>query len=174
MLIRWNRFNTYLLLTLSLVLCGGCQLIKSKRKQQATTLEVHVEARPDRTGHTATIQVLRDHPIAINVEKSPILTEAWVREAKLVQVGDGFALQIKFDDHGTLVLEVCSAENRGRRFAIMAQFGENLRQTRWLAAPVVSRRISDGVLTFTPDATREEAEEIVLGLNNVAKKVQED
>jgi hypothetical protein len=29
------------------------------------------------------------------------------------------------------------------------------------------------VLTFTPDASREETEQIVLGLNNVAKKVRE-
>jgi hypothetical protein len=27
-------------------------------------------------------------------------------------------------------------------------------------------------LTFTPDATREEADQIVLGLNNVAEKIQ--
>jgi hypothetical protein len=45
-----------------------------------------------------------------------------------------------------------------------------LKDCRWLAAPVISHRIGDGVLVFTPDATREEAEEIALGLNNVAKK----
>src|SRR5262245_60416851 len=118
------------------------------------------------------VQVLRDHPITINVEKSPILTEAWVKEAKVVDVMDGFALRVEFDDHGTLVLEACTAENRGRRFAIVAQFGESLKETRWLAAPLISHRIADGVLTFTPDATREEAEQIVLGLNNVARKVQ--
>ena len=28
------------------------------------------------------------------------------------------------------------------------------------------------MFTFTPDATREECEEIAVGLNNVAKKVQ--
>ena len=46
-----------------------------------------------------------------------------------------------------------------------------MKDYRWLAAPVISHRISDGVLVFTPDATREEAEEIALGLNNVSKKV---
>ena len=55
--------------------------------------------------------------------------------------------------------------------AIFSQFGEEMKDYRWLAAPVINRRISDGVLVFTPDATREEAEEIALGLNNVAKKV---
>jgi hypothetical protein len=47
-------------------------------------------------------------------------------------------------------------------------------ESRWLAAPVIPRRISNGVLTFTPDASREEADLIAIGLNNVAKKVQDD
>ena len=38
-------------------------------------------------------------------------------------------------------------------------------------APAVSKRISDGLFVFTPDASREEADEIVMGLNNVAKKM---
>ena len=42
----------------------------------------------------------------------------------------------------------------------------------WLAAPMTNKRISDGVLVFTPDASREEADRIVLGLNNVAKEAQ--
>ena len=44
-------------------------------------------------------------------------------------------------------------------------------EARWLAAPRISQRIKDGVLVFTPDATREEAERIVRGLNNVAIKL---
>ena len=60
----------------------------------------------------------------------------------------------------------------GKRFAIFCKFGEHLKNERWLAAPVISRRIADGVLIFTPDATREEADEIVLGLNNVGREVE--
>jgi hypothetical protein len=37
---------------------------------------------------------------------------------------------------------------------------------------MTNKRISDGVLVFTPDASREEADRIVLGLNNVAKEAQ--
>ena len=48
------------------------------------------------------------------------------------------------------------------------RFGE----LRWLAAPILQQRIRDGLLVFTPDATREEAERIVRGLKNVAKTVQ--
>ena len=44
----------------------------------------------------------------------------------------------------------------------------------WLAAPLIRRPIADGVLTFTPDASREEAEKIVKGLNNVTEKIKKD
>jgi len=47
-----------------------------------------------------------------------------------------------------------------------------LKNERWLAAPVISRRIPDGVLVFTPDASRAEADDIVLGLNNIAREVE--
>ena len=43
---------------------------------------------------------------------------------------------------------------------------------RWLAAPLVQTHITDGLLVFTPDATREEADQIAAGLNTVAKKLQ--
>ena len=39
-----------------------------------------------------------------------------------------------------------------------------------MAAPRIARRISNGVISFTPDATRDEAEQIAIGLNNVAIK----
>ena len=58
-----------------------------------------------------------------------------------------------------------------RRLAIAAQFGEKEVQMRWLAAPVIRKRVTDGILAFTPDASREETELIVRGLNNVAVKL---
>jgi hypothetical protein len=37
---------------------------------------------------------------------------------------------------------------------------------------LIRQRIADGVLVFTPDATRAEAERIVSGLNRVAELVK--
>ena len=45
-------------------------------------------------------------------------------------------------------------------------------ETRWLAAPLITKRISDGVFIFTPDASKEETERIVNGLKNVIKQLQ--
>jgi hypothetical protein len=46
-----------------------------------------------------------------------------------------------------------------------------MKQARWIAAPVIHGRISNGSLVFTPDASREEADEIARGLTNIAKKI---
>jgi hypothetical protein len=41
-------------------------------------------------------------------------------------------------------------------------------------APLITGRINNGLLSFTPDMTRDEATEFVKGLNNVAKQFQTD
>jgi len=72
-----------------------------------------------------------------------------------------------FTAHGRLVLEQVTTEHRGARLAVYGVFPAG----RWLAAPVVSTRITNGVLVFTPDATRDEAERLVRGLNNMAVRL---
>ena len=41
---------------------------------------------------------------------------------------------------------------------------------RWLAAPIIQRRIASETLVFSPDASREETEKWVAGLSLAAKK----
>ena len=69
------------------------------------------------------------------------------------------------------MLEQGTIGNRGRKIAIFCRSGKDMKEFRWLAAPAITHRISDGVFIFTPDASRGEAEEIVAGLNNVSKKM---
>jgi preprotein translocase subunit SecD len=118
------------------------------------------------------VLVSRAQPEPVNVEKSPFLTEVDIAEVKVVEAVGGFALQVRFDQHGAWLLEQYSGGNPGRRFAIFSMFGEKPVQSRWIAAPVIPRRIADGTLVFTPDASREEAEQIAAGLNHLAHKTQ--
>jgi hypothetical protein len=69
---------------------------------------------------------------------------------------------------GGWLLEQYTTANKGKHLAISAEFGE----MRWLAAPKITQRLGEGRLVFTPDATREEAERIVDGVNRVAKRAQ--
>ena len=176
-MVRWNTFNNYFLLCVVLAGATACESTpeskqKSRDKKLATVLRLHLEAHSDSSGHQEVVSILRDSPVKITVQKSAFLNEANIAEANVIDADGGFSLSLKFDRHGRLVLEQFSGANPGRRFAVYAQFGEGLKEARWLAAPMIHKRIGDGVLTFTPDATREEAEIIAKGLNNVAKKVQ--
>ena len=172
MMIRWNRFNTYFLVGLvAWVVCGCSSSGDKKSKKLLATLRLHAEANRDSTKSTESIPVYREKPVWVNIAKHPFLTEGMVASASVVDVVGGFALRIQFDHQGTTLLEETTIANRGRKIASFCQFGEDLRDFRWLAAPVINQPIHDGVLIFTPDANREEAGEIAVGLNNVAKKV---
>ncbi len=110
--------------------------------------------------------------MSLTIDSEPILTEANLIEAKVIDSPGGFAIEIQFDESSTLVLEQYSAANPGKHFAICGQWGEKLANGRWLAAPLITQRIAGGLLAFTPDMSRAEADQLVLGLNNVAKKIQ--
>jgi len=175
MVIAAKGFNTYLLLLLFVLMGAGCQSPESKARRRLTVLNVHLEARdlPDREER---ISVSRDHPFTLSVQKEPFLTQNEVEQAAVVDVVGGFAIRIQFDHRSSWLLEQYTSGNFGKHLAVFSQFvtppDEKLNKGRWLAAPRINRRINDGVLLFTPDATREEADQIVLGLNNLAKKLK--
>jgi preprotein translocase subunit SecD len=167
-----SLINFYLLLTAALVFTGaGCQSSADRqRAKELSTLRLHLEVNPDTTGRSAPVPIFRESPLLVNVETDSFLDEAHIIQA---QVQDdprgGFVIRIQFDSIGTSLLNATTLANPGRRIAVGSQF-PNL---RWLAAPVIQGRMADGVFTFTPDASREEAERIVRGLNNalhLAKK----
>jgi len=174
---EWPRrqFNLYLALVLLIPTVIGCQTSSSRARKEISTFRVHLEVRPEPTGQTETITVFRDNPVEMTVEKSPFLTEVHVQSAKLVDRFGVPAIQIQLNRSGTWLLEQYTTANRGRHMAIFSQFGETPDKARWLAAPLIRQRIADGFLVFTPDASREEAERIVRGLNNlVAQRKQKD
>jgi preprotein translocase subunit SecD len=164
---RVCRFNAYLVIALIALAGAGC---KSLRKKEASTVRVHLEVTPDGTDKNGPVPVYRQNPTYVNVENSAFLTEAAVSKASVVDALGAFQIMLQLDRRGTWLLEQYTTAHRGRRMAIFSHFGE----ARWLAAPVMSKRISDGMLVFTPDATREESERIVRGLNNVAKEMQKN
>lgn len=171
MVTRSPRFNINLLgPVLLLLILTSCATAGSKSEKEIATLRVHLEVNPDGSDRNSRVPIYRAKPILLNVEKSPFVNESDVAQASLVDEMGGFKIVIQFDTRGTRLLEQFSATNPGKHLAIATQFGEKLKQNRWLAAPLISHRIADGTLTFTPDATRGEAETIVRGLNNVAIK----
>lgn len=169
MVIHPPRFNIYLLLIAALWSGTGCQSAKTKEEKQTATLRVHQETNPQPQDRSERILVLRHAPMYIEIERSPFLSEVHVASASVLESQDGFHLMIQFNQQGQWLLEQYSSANTKRRFAIRSQFRVSTNVfDRWLAAPVIGRRITAGVLTFTPDADRTEADAIARGLNNVA------
>jgi len=166
-----SRFNIYLLFLFVAFLACGCGSTKSKKDEPLSTLRIHMEVAMVVLDFGIKVPIYRANPILIPVDKQPFLTELNVESAKVVNdaVG-GFALQIEFNHSGALLLEQYTTANPGRHMAIFSLFGKEKTDSRWLGAPIISRHISNGILIFTPDATREEAERIALGLNNYHKQ----
>ena len=168
-----DRFNINLALVFLVGWVSGCASDKHHDSHVVSTFRLYQEVKSDPLGSTEEASVFREHPIKLTVNKEPFLTEKMVKGAKVVDDLGGFALSIQLDQEGSWLLEQYSAANKGRHLLVFSQFvnpGEkNINAGRWLAAPRIQNHITDGRLTFTPDASRAEAEQIALGLNNVAK-----
>jgi len=176
MMIRANRFNLYLILAMIMgVAAVGCKSTDGQKKKLLSTLRLHQETNPDLMGRSETVEVYRASPVGFTVDKAPFLSEANVKEAKVVDVTGGFVLELQFDRQGGWLLEQYTGAGRGKHILVFSQFvnpgEEKINKGRWLAAPQVHTHVTDGRFSFTPDATREEAERIAQGLNNVAKKL---
>jgi hypothetical protein len=168
-----SRFNIYLLLFAVLTVGPACHTThETKESKMLSSLRVHIESNVDSAGTSQTVSVLRAQPVAITLLKDPILTEANLAGARVLEStdGSGFGVEVQFDEVGSLMLEQYSATNPGKHFVIFGQWGEKGTEGRWLAAPLITHRIANGVLSFSPDMAHEEAFRLVLGLNNVSKK----
>ena len=165
MLTRYSRFNLYLCcLVAGSILLAGCT--SDKKGDDITTLRVHMETSDPQSERVLTAPIYRANPKLINVNRSPFLNENDVAHASVERTNGAFEIKIELTRHGSIVLETETTSNKGRRMAIFSQFGD----VRWLAAPIIRKRMDGGVIVFTPDATDEEAERIVRGLNNLSKK----
>jgi len=173
------RFNLFLIMAFLLVPLCGCELLGIKPDQPVAALRVHIELAPIATTNpmngmesAETISVLRANPVQVTIDKDPVLTEGNIVAAKVISTPDAPAIEVRFDENGTWILEQATASNPGRHFVIFGQWGKDLKSSRWLAAPLITRRINNGILSFTPDMSREEANQLVIGLNAVAKQFQ--
>ena len=159
------------ILLLCLLPVAGCKSAEEKElEKEAGFLRFHLETNPDGTHHNMTVPVYRQNPVQVTVQRDAVLDEGFMTKAEIVDVDEhgGFAIKITFDKPGTLRLATVSTANKGRRLVVHARWTED----RWLAAPLLTRNLTDGVFVFTPDASREETERLVRGLNNVIKKLR--
>ena len=166
-----RRFNLYFAPVAALLLAvSGCAYLKSEFDDKPrAALRVHIESGVSASG-TQKISLIRAQPVMVTVNSDPVLTEANVTAAKLLDTAGGFAVELKFDETGGWALEEATAVNPDKHLVIFGQWSDKVADSRWLAAPLVAHRIGDAKLVFTPDASRAEMEVLVKGLNAEAKK----
>lgn len=118
---RVPRFNTYL--AIGLLLCAGCHTESSRiSKEEFSTLRVFLEGNSAEIAGQGTVQITRQK-IPVTIEREPILTEGDLSRASVVDYPDGtFAIQVTFNDHGTLVLDMTTTAYRGKRLIVFSQF----------------------------------------------------
>lgn len=152
-----------------LVLLAGLPALaaaKEKKPKDPEFLRIYFESPRDTTTRAIEAKVGRSNPMTIKVEKVPILSESHMKIIELVDLGGGSSLRITFNRTGKRLLENYTATGVGRRLVVQTQFEE----MRWLAAPRITRRLPDGILVFTPDASPEELERLVRGITKAMKK----
>lgn len=169
MKVYWLRFNIYLVLLAVLLSAAGCETGHGDRKKYSL-LRVNIEVNADRIGGSQPVLVVRAAPVSINIGPSPILTEENVLGARVLDTTAGFGVEVQLDSSGTLLLEQYTAANQGKHLVVYGQWGEKDKDGRWIGAPLITHRITDGLISFTPDMSHDDAYRWVLGLNNIGKK----
>lgn len=135
---------------------------KEKKKKTLKFIRVHVETRRDLPERTVTAKLNSDPTFQIPVDKLPLLTESHLKRAAIIEEPGGFLIQLHFDSMGTKLLEGQTAATNGRHFAIICDLDT---ESRWIAIPLIRRRLADGILSFSPDAPREDMDRLVRDLN---------
>ena len=170
--------NTFLLLIAALTF-ASCASTKSELedgkapKDAAAVVRFFAESNMNPDWRARKVQIIRNSPVEVIINSDAFLDERDVARARVIDSVGGFAIAIEFTSHGLMALNMESTSLRGRRIIIYARWNEKkVAVERWLAAPQVTRPIENGVIAFTPDCTREEADLFVLGLNQVAIKLE--
>lgn len=169
--------NSFLTL-LGLALFAGCASPSGSEDEKApkdayAVVQVYGESSGSPDWRSRKIEIVRSAPITMNINSEAFIDERDVARAQVVDSVGGFAIVIELTSHGLMALNMETASLRGRRMAVFGRWNEKkVSKARWLAAPMITRPIENGVIAFTPDCTREEADIFVLGLNNVAIKLE--
>ncbi|HEY3915627.1 MAG TPA: hypothetical protein VGN61_14160 [Verrucomicrobiae bacterium] len=120
----FRSFNIYLALAAAVIVAGCASSDPSKSKKEQTTFRLYMEGSRHDYSSTGVVLVTREK-IPFVVEREPFLTEADIKKATLVEdpSGDGsYTIQVTFDDHGVLMLDMMTTANKGKHLIVFSQF----------------------------------------------------
>jgi hypothetical protein len=123
---RFLKFNIYLALV-PVLLAAGCSSYRANHKfsnEEQSTIRLYLEGNSGDTVSSAPVLVTRER-IPMTINREPSLTEADLRKAVLLDdpgPEGGYSIELVFNDHGAMLMEMLTTENKGRHIVVFSQF----------------------------------------------------
>jgi preprotein translocase subunit SecD len=145
---------------LAAMLAGGCALFG---KRDRTTLRWHEQVSGSLPDSRAMNVTVPKADLRVTVSPYPTLSEKDVLSAEIQETAGGAAIMVRFDAHGTFVLDEMTTRTRGRYVVVFLK-------GRPVAVWMVDRRLTNGQYLLEGDFTEAEARAAADDLNRLAKK----
>jgi preprotein translocase subunit SecD len=155
-----QTLKTALWVTLVSLALTGCALFPKRDK---TTVRIHEQVSSALPAERTLIAVIPQADLKLAVAPYAILSEKDVLSAELYDTAGGQAILLRFDSHGSIVLDEATTRSRGQYLVAFLN-------TRPVAAWLVNQRILNGQLLIEGDFSDDEAKQVVDALNEMSKK----
>ena len=152
-------------LALAVACFTGCSMLSSMSKKPAdeVSLRIHEEASSSLPSEAFQTVEIPHTNVKLSVSPFPTLTEQDVQSAELYDTAGGKAIYLRFDPHGTILLDEMTTRERGQYVVIFLN-------RHPVASWFVDHRIVDGQFLVEGDFTDEEAKKAVEAINKLSKK----
>jgi len=142
---------------------AGCALFGSHDKSKDISLGIYEQVDEALPAENKQSVQIPHTDLKLTINPFPQLTERDVQSAELYDTVGGKAVFLRFDPHGTIVLDELTTRARGQYLTITINH-------RPVSAWLVDQRITNGQLLIEGDFTDEEAKTYVDNLNALSKK----
>ena len=120
----FHKFNIYLALA-SLLLAAGCaSKAKEFAKQEQSTIRLYLQGNPGDVASTGTVLVTQSR-YPYTIERSPFLKEDDLVGVDMINdpgPNGGYAIELHFNEHGALMLDMLTNANKSRYIIVFSQF----------------------------------------------------
>ena len=148
-------------LVLAAVCFVGCAIFR--KPSEVANLRIYEESSSSLPAETFQTVEIPHTNVKLTVSPFPTLTERDVQSAELYDTTGGKAIFLRFDPHGTIVLDEMTTRDRGQYLVIFLN-------NRPIGSWFVDQRILNGQFLVDGDFTDQEAEKAVEALNKLSKK----
>jgi preprotein translocase subunit SecD len=141
----------------------GCASSSQKKAKEEVSVAIHEESNSSLPAETIRTVEIPHANVKLTVSFFPTLTEQDVQSAELYNTAGGKAIFLRFDPHGTILLEEMTTRDRGQYLVIVLN-------RRPIGSWLVDQRITNGQFLVEGDFTDEEAKKAVEEINKLGEK----